>query len=69
MGANRSSPLVAVGMFTKENLYRRRLASKNANMILALAAAFYGYLHLASCHRAEASYRAIVDQRLKAVCG
>ena len=38
-------------------------------MILAFAAALYGYLHLASCHHAEASYRAAVARRLKLVCG
>jgi hypothetical protein len=37
-------------------------------MILALAAAIYGFLHLTSCHSAEASYRAAVDQRLKMIC-
>jgi len=56
-------------LLTKENIYRQRSGPENTNMILALAAAIYGYFHLASCHRAEASYRAAVDQRLKLVCG
>jgi hypothetical protein len=38
-------------------------------MVLALAAAIYGYLHLDACRRSEANYRAAVQQRLKAVCG
>jgi hypothetical protein len=56
-------------VLTKENLYSRRAESENTNMILALAAAIFGYLHLNSCHRAEVNYRAAVDQRLKVVCG
>jgi len=61
--------MVIAAMLTKENLYRCRLEAKNTNMILALAAAIYGFLHLTSCHSAEASYRAAVDQRLKMICG
>jgi len=61
--------LMAAGPFTKENLYRIRFRSENTIMVLVLAAVIYGYLHLQSCRSAEVSYRSVVAQRLKAVCG
>jgi hypothetical protein len=56
-------------LLTKVDFTDSLLRSENIFMILTLAAIFYGYLQLELCHRAEASYRTIVDHRLKVVCG